>query len=244
MQELSDLAIIIPVGPEDHAWKILLEDLFAYSSAAEIILVGTDAAPKDCQDLEKRTAHANQISWLQTNQGRARQLNYGARSTQRKFIWFLHADSRVTIKALISLSQSLKFYPNDLLFFDLKFLSDGPKLTTLNTLGVWIRSHVFQLPFGDQGFCLAREKFIELGGFSEKATYGEDHLFVWAARKKGIRLRCTGETVSTSARKYQDLGWGKTTVLHSVLTARQAIPEGASLIAQKIRQKIRRGLTW
>jgi GT2 family glycosyltransferase len=86
------------------------------------------------------------------------------------------------------------------------------------------------MPFGDQGFCLRREIWERLGGFDTHASYGEDHLFVWKARRAGVPLRPTGGTLRTSARKYQERGWLRTTARHLHLTATQAFPEWLKLV--------------
>jgi GT2 family glycosyltransferase len=100
----------------------------------------------------------------------------------------------------------------------------------LNQLGSWMRSHLGGMPFGDQGFCLRREIWERLGGFDTHAAYGEDHLFVWKARRAGVPLRPTGGTLRTSARKYREQGWLSTTTRHFQLTALQAIPEWLKLV--------------
>ena len=71
--------------------------------------------------------------------------------------------------------------------------------------------------------------FFSLGGFPEDAPYGEDHLLAWRAHQQGVPLRCTGARLRTSARKYGERGWLRTTARHVYLTYRQALPEAARL---------------
>ena len=212
------VSIVIPIGPGDEAWRHLLGDLHSLPFPAEILCVATterianDAVPA-------------RASWLVTNPGRALQMNAGARQARGRFVWFLHADSRVTVAAIRALHEQLLRWPAALHYFNLTFAHDGPGLMWLNTLGVWIRSHLLGLPFGDQGLCLPRDLFHSLGGYSESAAYGEDHLLVWSVRQRGTRLSCTGEAIVTSARKYRDRGWGRTTGRHVWLTLKQAWPQ-------------------
>ncbi|MEP6938153.1 MAG: glycosyl transferase family 2, partial [Rudaea sp.] len=86
------------------------------------------------------------------------------------------------------------------------------------------RSRWFGLPFGDQGFVVPARSFAQLGGYDETVRYGEDHLFVWAARAGGLAVLPIGATVFTSARKYAAGGWLRTTLRHWQLTLRQALP--------------------
>ena len=82
---------------------------------------------------------------------------------------------------------------------------------------------------------LEKEAFHSLGGFDESAAYGEDHLLVWKARQAGLRLKCTGADIATSARKYRERGWLKVTLQHLWLTACQATPQFYLLMKARIR---------
>ena len=112
--------------------------------------------------------------------------------------------------------------PAGLGYFDLRFAADGPVAVHLNALGVRLRSRVLGLPFGDQGFFLPAATFARLGGFDPSLPHGEDHALVWAARRAGVPLVAAGAPLYTSARKYAEHGWLRTTVRHVRLTAVQA----------------------
>lgn len=233
MNSLKDLAVIIPVGPKESAWRALLPDLASLPSTAEVILVGTTSESKAFASTVVRLKLKQNIKWVKAPKGRARQLNFGVTSTEQKLLWFLHADSRVEKEAIEALASSLKQSEEALHYFDLLFLGDGPGLTRINTIGVWIRSHWMGLPFGDQGFCIPRHLFEQLGGFDEKAPYGEDHLLVWAAHQGGVPLRCTGASIRTSARRYCETGWSRATARNMILTAKQALPELGKLLRKR-----------
>lgn len=223
MDALAELAVVVPVGPGDSAWRSLVADLEALPSAAEVVFVGTQA-------LAAPPGRRRNWRWMQAPPGRAGQMNAGAASTSRPYLWFLHADSRFAPDTRAALARSIREHPDALLYFDLAFLADGPRLMRLNQLGTWMRSHWGGMPFGDQGFCLRREFWERLGGFDTRAPYGEDHLFVWKARRAGVPLRPTGGTLRSSARKYRERGWLATTARHLQLTAMQAFPEWLKLV--------------
>ena len=103
----------------------------------------------------------------------------------------------------------------------------------MNELGVWIRSHLLGIPFGDQGLALSRETFLKVGGFEVGRDCGEDHYFIWKARQSRVRVRSVGASIRTSARKYKRLGWRETTKKHIAITFQQAFPEWLKL--QRIR---------
>jgi len=232
------LSIIIPIGPEETAWEGLLSDLIRQSQpkdSIEIILSATESEPLTFH--EKRSAIDIPMKWVVGQKGRATQLNRGASVASGEFLWFLHADTRLSDSALSSLIGQLHREDKSLFYFNLRFLNDGPWLTILNETGVWLRSHLLGLPFGDQGFALKSILFLELGRFSENAEYGEDHLFVWSARRRGIRLRALGIPLYTSARRYRQKGWLRTTFRHMGLTFRQAIPEWFKLLEERSERK-------
>lgn len=194
-----DISIIIPVAPFEPLLEALLKDIRPIEKEAEVIVV--------------------------RGSSRARQLNEGAQNATRDFLWFLHADSRFSPGTLKSLLKSLRNNPHALHYFNLRFLPDGPPLMFVNEIGCWIRSRILGVPFGDQGFAISKEKFERIGGFPETLSYGEDHLFVWRARQKRIRIRCTKAPLYTSARRYAETGWAKLTWAYARRWTRQAWPE-------------------
>ncbi|MEC7183214.1 MAG: glycosyltransferase [Bdellovibrionota bacterium] len=226
------LSIIIPIGPGDQFWPPLLEDLKTIFRnklvpfQADIILCyckeDEEVFLKELNSFKREETLT--IKPVASNRGRSIQQNKGAENAEGDFLWFLHADSKIEASTLIKLYQSIIDEPNALHYFNLAFLADGPFLIFLNEWGARLRSEVFKMPFGDQGFCIKRETFWLLGGFlvgGEKKG-GEDHLFVWEIRKKGFRLRNTGGQLVTSARKYSKNGWLKTTAYHIYLTYKVA----------------------
>jgi rSAM/selenodomain-associated transferase 2 len=212
------LSVIIPVAPGEQAWRPLLDDLAALDRRAEIILVAPSGqAPRDFA----AKTHGLQAAtrWLEVPTGRARQQNAGAAAADGAVLWFLHADSRVSATA-VQAAQRFAASPAALGYFDLGF-HDGPALARLNAAGAWLRSRWLDLPFGDQGFILARDLFHSLGGFDESLAAGEDHALVWAARRARIPLIPLRVPVLTSARRYAEQGWLRTTLRHGWLTILQ-----------------------
>lgn len=234
MSCIENLSVIIPLGPEEDAWKTLLADMSVLPEDMEIILAATAEQPADIQSVLRSKGFTRRVKWIKSPKGRAKQLNAGAKAAERSTLWFLHADSHISPSVIASLKRSLEKNESAIHYFNLAFSDDGPALIRINTAGAWIRSHVLGLPFGDQGFCVSRAIFRKLGGYDEQAQYGEDHLFIWKARQKGVPIICTGGWLGTSARKYSRDGWSATTVRHALLTARQAIPGLFRLLKERV----------
>jgi hypothetical protein len=238
---MPKISIIIPLAPKEKAWKALLPDLNQLQNKVEILFIITDEKQKESINAENHFLPSSQpitatpiIRWIvSSTAGRAQQLNMGAKVACHEFLWFLHADSRFTGNTFSALLNSIKLAPDALHYFNLKF-TDNLFLMKLNAIGVWLRSHLLGSPFGDQGFCIRKSLFNKAGKYPENVTYGEDHLFVWAAKRQGVKLRCTGASLSTSARKYIDHGWLSTTLQHQFLWFKQVIPEWLKQIRHKI----------
>lgn len=225
--------MIIPVGNKDEAWKSLLPDLYSLDRDDEIVFVSPENGESNFALEASQFKGSATCRWIQSDLGRAKQLNLGSREAKNQNLWFLHCDSRISSEGIRNLKSAVSKRPGKILFFNLKFLKDSSQLMSLNEVGAWIRSRVLRLPFGDQGFCLSKTTFTTLGGFDESAPYGEDHLLIWKAHQKGIPIGCVGSGLRTSSRKYAIHGWSKTTIRHVGLTFRQAIPELIRLIRNR-----------
>ena len=148
-----------------------------------------------------------------SNKTRAISLNEGARKTTSEYILFLHADSKIEDDTIRNLINYIKVHNEEVMYyFSLKF--DKGKILRLNSIGANLRSFLFSLPYGDQGFCISRELFIKTGGFPENVNYGEDLYFVLKLKQIGIRILNNQNYIITSSRKYLNNGWLITTLQH------------------------------
>lgn len=212
---LSRVSIVLPVGPGDRAWPPLHAALCEHAAAAELLPVFTEDDPQ-----------ATPFGALRAPKGRAHQQNAGARAAQREWLWFVHADTRLTPETLAALRAFLERDEPALGWFRLQFDATGPRglhwAMRANAAGANWRSRRLGLPFGDQGLLIPRLEFDRLEGFDPRLAYGEDHALVWRARRTGLPLREIDAAVVTSARKYAERGWLRTTLRHLQLTAGQA----------------------
>lgn len=210
--------MIVPIGPGDNAWHGLLADLAAMTPPPEILLVFAQG------DTQIDDAPGGTVA-LGTQPGRAHQLNAGIDTARGNWLWLLHADSRLHDDTLPALRRWMTDAPRVLGWFRLAFNDDGPWLMRVNAFGANLRARWLGLPFGDQGFLVHRDDAHRLGPFDPALPYGEDHAWVWRARRNGLPLRAVGGTLDTSARKYAEHGWGRTTWRHLRLTWQQAWQE-------------------
>lgn len=229
------LSVIIPVGPDEVSiHQGLLNDLQQISVTREFIFVTcNERFDENYRQHCAKVLAPGCVRWLNSEQGRAIQMNAGALSASGEYLWFLHVDSRFDQSLFVSLIDNLSVYPDRLHYCLLQFLADGPSNMTFNGIGANLRSVIFGAPFGDQGFAIKRSVFSSLDGYPEKAAYGEDHLFVWYARQQGVKLKCCRKYLKTSARKYTQKGWFALTCRYQYLWIKQAMPELCTLIKKR-----------
>jgi hypothetical protein len=211
MPRLADIAIVIPLGPGEPDWRPLWAQLRDQAPQTQRILAPVEGDPQPLPD-DAAVARAPA--------GRGRQLNAGAGLATRPWLWFLHADSRLAAGTL----DAVRRVPDaELLgYCRLRFHDHGGAMR-LTAFGANLRSRWLGLPFGDQGFLLPQSLFGRLGRFDERLPHGEDHAFVWTARRAGVPLHPIGATLATSARKYLERGWWRTSRTHWSATVVQAL---------------------
>lgn len=236
---MSDVlfSIVIPLAQGESQWLNLCQDFELLPAGSEIILVDCLGDDIDAQFASLKKTY-DKLNWQlsYSPQGRGIQLNKGAALASHPFIWFLHADSRITSGNITSLLACLakQNSQNSLFYFDLYFFDKTCWWLKINELGAKFRSNVLGLPFGDQGFFLSKETFTFLGGYRENAPYGEDHLLVWQAKHQEVKLRRCASPLATSARKYELYGWRFLTLKYQYLWPKQAWPELLKLIRSKL----------
>lgn len=147
--------------------------------------------------------------------GRAPQMNAGAHAASGSILLFLHADTRLP-PAFDSAVRAILQEPGVVGgAFRLRIDAPGMSLRLIE-LAVGIRSHRFQMPYGDQGIFVAKETFQELDGFPTLPIM-EDFEFVRRLRRRG-RIRIAPLPVTTSGRRWQELGpWRATWINQKVI---------------------------
>jgi GT2 family glycosyltransferase len=207
------LSVIVPLGPGDRVDRVLRARLDDRPDDCELIL---SAASTPGHEMPRGS------KVILGPAGRARQLNRGAEASGARWLWFLHADSRIEPDAIERALAFARGHPGVIGYGWLRFLTDGPALTRLNALAANLRSRLFRLPYGDQGLCIEADTLKALGGFREELERGEDLDLVVRARETGVPIRPMGLTVATSARRYDESGWLRTSWRHQ-LAARRLI---------------------
>ena len=230
------LSVIIPVKKGTNINPILSSLVFLPKETEILFVSSTTISPPQSELWEKLT-YLCEVQFLQSEEGRAQAMNLGAKKAKNHFLWFLHLDFQFDRKLVKALIKKITHYPNKLIYSNLKFINKGTKLTYLNMKFAWLRSRLLRLPFGDQGFCISKENFKFLGTYNETVSKGADHLFIWQAHIKKIKLSCTGLSITSSNEKYRNGQWLKTTLHYQKLWMTQAIVQLFHLLKSRLKFK-------
>jgi len=186
------LSVIIPTLNEERLIATTLEDLFLRHSPEEVIVV--DGGSRD----RTRELASKWTRVISSPQGRAHQMNRGAREAAGDILLFLHADTRLPDKGLERIKQVVG-EGKEAGRFQMRF---DEKRWLLGFYSSYTRFQFFS--YGDQGFFVKRQLFYEVGGYREGVPF-EDIDFYQRLRKrtKPIILR---EAVMTSARRFSQRG--------------------------------------
>jgi rSAM/selenodomain-associated transferase 2 len=167
--------------------------------AGEILVVdggSTDATVEIARELADRV--------FVTVRGRASQMNCGARHARGEFLCFLHADCCLGPNALMESARLLERpeiaggcfrQRHDISAWQYRWLDAAASA----------RLRLFGLAYGDQGFFVRRDVFLQLGGFPDVPIF-EDAL-LWQKLSRHGKLALARSTILVSARRWQQNGF-------------------------------------
>lgn len=208
------ISIVIPVLNEEKNIQNFLAQ-FKNSSDLEIILVDGGSTDKTKEKIQELMSENNQIKLVTTNKlGRANQMNYGAALATKKILLFLHADTILTNNYRQNMQNILNNKKVIMGAFKLR-INGTKKSLRLIEIMVNLRSQIFFLPYGDQGFFITKDNFELLEGFADLPIM-EDFNFVQRAKNKG-KIVIANAVVITSARRWQKLGVFRTTIINQLV---------------------------
>ena len=199
------LSIIMPLLDEAASVEAALRRLASYRQRGAEVIVVDGRSSDGTADLARPLA--DQV--LESQRGRAAQMNAGAAAARGDVLLFLHADTRLPDGAdhliLDGLSQSRRAWGR----FDVRF-DDGGALR-LVALMMNVRSRLTGICTGDQAMFITRAAFDSIGGFPPIPLM-ED---VTAATllKRVSRPLCLHARVTTSGRRWRQHGIWRTILL-------------------------------
>jgi len=203
---LEQVSIIIPVLNEERSILSLLHSLQSFRGEGhELILV--DGGSRD-QTLVLARPLVDQV--ISGPRGRAVQMNSGAQRASGDVLWFLHADSGVSVIAIDALLSLLA--EDDWCWgrFDVT-LSGRHRLLRVVEFMMNRRSRFTGIATGDQGIFVRRQTFERIGGFPEIELMEDITI---SSRLKAIAPPCClSDRILVSSRRWEQNGVLKTMLL-------------------------------
>ncbi len=203
---MCHISIIIPTRNEQDNIGLLLGDLNVPElSGAEIILVDGQSTDKT-----REIARPYVDKVLESPPGRARQILLGVASVDSTWIWILHADTRVDLKAIAAL---LSITAEDSAVwgrFNVVILGRSKILRIISWL-MNLRSCLTGVATGDQGMFMRLAAYKRVGGIPQYELMEDVAL---SKRLKAVaKPLCLRATLTTSGRRWQSQGVWKTVFL-------------------------------
>jgi len=146
---------------------------------------------------------------LATSRGRSLQMNAGAAQARGGVLLFLHADTRLPNRGLAEIAAALSTADCHWGRFDVTIEGRHPMLRVVASL-MNLRSRLTGIATGDQAVFVRRGAFERVGGFPTIALM--EDIALSAALKRVSRPACLCARVTTSGRRWEKHGVGRTIV--------------------------------
>jgi rSAM/selenodomain-associated transferase 2 len=202
------ISIIIPTLNEANNIKAAITSTQA-STNVEIIVVdggSNDGTPNVAQFLG--------VTVISSAPGRAIQMNTGAAIASGEILLFLHADTRLPTGFDGMIRTALQQPRTIAGAFALKI--DSPHWgLRLVEWGVKLRSHLWQMPYGDQAIFLTDKAFTEIGNFPQMPIMEDFELI--NRLKRVSKIAIIAVPVITSPRRWLKKGIFMTTILNQII---------------------------
>ncbi len=196
------ISIIIPVLNDEQHLVRLIDNLSELSGDYELIVV--DGGSTD----DSARIAAERATVVESEPGRAHQMNAGARIARGSVFWFVHADSVVPSLSSVLAIQAAVDKGVEVGCFALYFHDSNAFLMRLTgILSTWRARYVGWL-FGDQGIFVTAAFFRQLDGFPKQPIM-EDLQFSLNAKRLS-KASVIDLKIGTSARRFTQAGTLKT----------------------------------
>lgn len=191
------ISIILPILNEAEQLPQLLTQLEQFSPYPhEVVFVDGGSTDGSVTFLKRKKKKV-----LQTQKGRAVQMNFGAANAHYDWLYFLHADSILPKNAAELLWMAME-NPNQAACFQMAFETNH---WLLRVSGNATRFNHLLCRGGDQSLFIHRAFFKQLGGFHPEYKVCEDIHLIRKIYQKGT-FKILDGVLTTSARRFTENG--------------------------------------
>lgn len=221
MTVMATVSIIIPVLNEVANLAHLFTNINKLNPKPQQVILVDGGSTDDSIDIirsfinELMSYNDCKIDWqmIESKAGRALQMNTGAALATAEILLFLHADTRLPIDAIESISEAMQ--RAEWGRFDVQIDSRQLMLKLVSQMINW-RSKLSGIATGDQAIFISQSLFEQIGGYPNQALMEDVEL---CRQLKGTQLKdiakpaCLKNKVITSARRWQQHGTWRTILL-------------------------------
>jgi rSAM/selenodomain-associated transferase 2 len=194
----TPVSVIIPALEEEVRIAACLDSLASQEPPFETVVVDGGSSDATCELARERGARV-----LAARRGRAEQMNAGARAATGDILLFLHADTLLPHDALRSVREAVATGIAGGAFH-MRYDSPGA-VYRLAAAAANLYCRFTGDCFGDRAIFATREAFERVRGYRPLHVM-EDLDFTSRLRRRGFRLRLLPGRVTTSARRFGELG--------------------------------------
>ncbi len=196
------ISVVIPALNEELALPATLNCLEKQPNLREVIVVDGGSDDATAAIVAAFRSRLPCLQLLQSERGRGRQMNAGARHASGDWLLFLHADTLLPENGLAAILESAEQRKIQAGCFKHRFSGQDWRLR-LVSLAHNIRFHITGIIYGDQAMFVRRDLFGKLDGFPEELL--EDILFSQRLLEQ-VRPVMLPLQVITDARKFEQMG--------------------------------------
>ncbi|TXJ20102.1 glycosyltransferase [Brachyspira aalborgi] len=199
------VSIIIPTLNEEENIENLLNNLKSLKGDFEVIFSDGGSLDKTIEIIK----NFGDYKIIKSERGRAKQLNNGAKESNKDILLFLHADSIIEEDVLIKVENFIK---NGNKAGCLKIKFDSKKIimrlfAILSNLRVKYRN----IAFGDQGIFIEKKLFEDIGMFDDIPIMEDYKLSI--KLKNVFPIKYIDSYIISSSRRFEKNGILKTALL-------------------------------
>jgi rSAM/selenodomain-associated transferase 2/rSAM/selenodomain-associated transferase 1 len=202
------ISIIMPVLNEASAIVRALSHLEDVANLEVIIVDGGST------DETSVLAGSRGAKVIQSNPGKAVQMNTGAKAAAGDILVFLHADTLLPEDFNHLIVSALNQTGVVAGAFRLAIDSTLAGIRIIERMAN-LRSRFLQLPYGDQALFMPKALFVEIGGFPELPIM-EDFILIRRLKHKG-KIMIVPAAVVTSPRRWMHMGIFKTWLINQLI---------------------------
>ena len=223
----TQTSIIVPVFNEASLIRPFLQHLRERAPEAEIIVA--DGGSSDGTD---RLAAGFCEQLVESERGRGRQMNTGARAARGEILWFVHVDARLPFQCLDEIGRIMDD-PNVVGGYFRIRLPRGLVYRLTDSFAHYA-GILLRMRCGDHGIFCRRTTFLDIGGFPDVPLM-EDVEFFRRLRRCG-RVQYSERRIIASPRRYEALGRTRLTLAYGVIATLYVFGVPLSMLARIYRR--------